>query len=132
MSHKKSLPYALNATCRDFSGIFLLFCMAVCYTRLLSLGMAVCDYASLLTLIQPIQNATFFGEKRRKNYFCDNGGFKILFRPFSTSIFKTRCAIPAFQGPLRESWAPFQVDFFGTEYCLCSRCIIQKWVDKCN
>ena len=30
-------------------GIFLLFCMAVCYTRLLSLGMAVCDYASFVT-----------------------------------------------------------------------------------
>ena len=41
MSYKKSLLYALNATCRDFPidilifpGIFLLFCMAVCdYVR---------------------------------------------------------------------------------------------------
>ena len=60
-------------------GIFLLFCMAVCYTPLLSLGMAVCDYASLVTLIQPIQNATFFGEKLAimggSKYFSD------LFRP---------------------------------------------------
>jgi hypothetical protein len=54
-----------------------------------------------------------FWEKRSKNYFCDNGGFKILFRPFSTSIFRTCCAIPAFRSPLWESWAPFQlVDFF--------------------
>ena len=113
-------------------GIFLLFCTAVCYTRLLSLGKAVCDYASLVTLIQPIQNAMFFGEKSSKNYFCDNGGFKILFRSFSTSILTTRCAIPAFWGPLWESWAPFQVDLFLTEYCLCSRCTIQKWLDKCN
>ena len=53
MSYKKSLLYALNATCRDFPRyIFIFFCMAVCYTRLLSLGMAVCDYASLVTLIQ--------------------------------------------------------------------------------
>ena len=58
-------------------GIFLLFCMAVCYPRLLSLGMAVCDYASLLTLIQPIQmNATFFGKNVPKIIFAIMGGFQ--------------------------------------------------------
>ena len=30
--------------------------------------------------------AKFLGGKRSKNYFCNNEGFKILFRPFSTSI----------------------------------------------
>jgi hypothetical protein len=115
MSYKKSLLYALNATCSDFPGIFLLFCMAVCYTRLLSLGMAICDYASLLTLIQPIQNTTFLEKNVPKIIFAIMGGFKKLFRPFSTSIFRTRCAIPAFRGPLLESWAPFQVYFFLTE-----------------
>jgi hypothetical protein len=88
-------------------GIFLLFCMAVCYTRLLSLGMAVCDYASPVTLIQPIQNATFFGKNVPKIIFAIMGGSKYS-SPFSTSIFRTRCAIPAFRGPLWESWAPFQ------------------------
>ena len=65
-------------------GIFLLFCMAVCYTRLLSLGMAVCDYASLVTLIQPIQNATFLGKKVPKIIYAIMGGskyFSDLFRP---------------------------------------------------
>ena len=60
MSYKKSILYALNATCSHVvisPGIFLLFCMAVCYfvipygyTRLLSLGMAICDYTRLLSL----------------------------------------------------------------------------------
>ena len=104
MSYKKSLLYALNAACSHVGispGIFLLFCMAVCYTRLLSLGMAVCDYASLNCHSNPADSeCDVFWGKRSKNYFCDNGGFKILFRPFSTSIFRTRCAIPAFRGPL--------------------------------
>ena len=84
MSYKKPLLYALNATCSHVGispGIFLLFCMAVCYTRLLSLGMAVCDYASLVTLIQPIQNATFFG---KNVIFAIMGGskyFSDLFLP---------------------------------------------------
>ena len=65
-------------------GIFLLFCMAVCYTRLLSLGMAVCDYASLVTLIQPIQNATFLGKNVPKIIYAIMEGskyFSDLFRP---------------------------------------------------
>ena len=129
---QKISPVCIKCYIRDFPGIFLLFCMAVCYTRLLSLGMAVCDYASLLTLIQPIQNATFFWKNVPKIIFAIMGGSKYfpdLFRPqFSEHV----AAIPAFRGPLLESWAPFQVDFFWTEYCLCSTCIIQKWVDKCN
>ena len=99
-------------------GIFLLFCMAVCYTRLLSLGMAVCDYASLVTLIQPIQNATFFGKNVPKIIFAIMGGskyFSDLFRP-----------------QFSEHVAQFQHSGAPSEYCLCSKCIIQKWVDKCN
>jgi hypothetical protein len=64
--------------------------MAVCYTRLLSRGMAVCDYASLVTLIQPIQNATFFGKNVPKIIFAIMGGskyFSDLFRPqFSAHV----------------------------------------------
>jgi hypothetical protein len=86
--------------------------MAVCFTRLLSLGMAVCDYASLVTLIQPIQNATFLGKNVPKIIFAIMGGskyFSDLFRPqFSEHV----AQFQAFRVPLWESWAPFQVDFF--------------------
>ena len=133
MSYKKSLLYVLNATCRDFPGIFLLFCMAVCYTRLLSLGMAACDYASLVTLIQPIQNATFFGKNVPKIIFAIMGGskyFSDLFRPqFSEHVAQFQHS----GAPSGKVGPPFNwLTFFWTEYCLCSRCIIQKWLDKCN
>jgi hypothetical protein len=113
-------------------GIFLLFCMAVCYTRLLSLGMAVCDYASLVTLIQPIQNATFLGKNVPKIIFAIMGGskyFSDLFRPqFSEHVAQFQHS----GAPSGKVGPPFKLTFFWTEYCLCSRCIIQKWLDKCN
>jgi hypothetical protein len=133
MSYKKSLLYALNATCRDFPRyIFLLFCMAVCYTRLLSLGMAVCDYASLVTLIQPFQNATFFGKNVPKIIFAIMGGSNYFSDLFRSQFSEHVPQFQAFRGPLWESWAPFKLTFFLNESCLCSRCIIQKWLDKCN
>ena len=85
--------------------------MAVCYTRLLSLGMAVCDYASLVTLIQPIQNATFFGKNVPKIIFAIMGGskyFSDLFRP----QFSEHVAQFQHSGAPSESWTPFQVDLF--------------------
>jgi hypothetical protein len=116
MSYKKS-PVCVK--CYMYShvgispGIFLPFCMAVCYTHLLSLGMAVCDYASLVTLIQPIQNATFFGKNVPKIIFAIMGGskyFSDLFRP-----------------QFLEHVVQFQHSGGPSEYCLCSKCIIQKW-----
>jgi hypothetical protein len=69
--------------------------------------MAVCDYASLVTIIQPIQNATFLGGKLAimggSNYFSD------LFRPqFSEHVaqFQHSGATSGKVGP------PFKI-FFG-------------------
>ena len=72
-------------------------------------GMAVCDYASLVTLIQPIQNATFFGKNVPKIIFAIMGGskyFSDLFRP-----------------QFSEHVAQFQHSGAPSEYCLCSRCV---------
>jgi hypothetical protein len=127
MSYKKCLLYALNATCRDFPRYIpsLLYCCLL-YASLIVTGYG-CLWLRISCHYNPADSeCDVFGGKT-----CDNGGFKLLFRPFSTSIFRTRCAIPAFRGHLWESWAPFQ-DFFWTEYCMWSTCIIQKWLDKWN
>jgi hypothetical protein len=73
--------------------------------------MAVCDYASLVTLIQPIQNATFFGKNVPEIIFAIMGGskyFSDLFRP----QFSEHVAQFQHSGAPSESWTPFQVDFF--------------------
>jgi hypothetical protein len=81
-------------------GIFLLFCMAVC------------DYASLVTLIQPIQNATFFGKNVPKIIFAIMGGskyFSDLFRPqFSEHVAQFQHYGP----PSRKAGPPFKLTFF--------------------
>ena len=73
-----------------------------------------------------------FLEKRSKNYFCDNGGskyFSDLFRPqFSEHVAQFQHS----GAPSGKVGPPFKLTFFWTEYYLCSRCIIQKWLDKCN
>jgi hypothetical protein len=111
--------------------------MAVCYTRLLSLGMAVCDYASLVTLIidnpediwivyaliqptvfwivyaliQPIQNATFFGKNVPKIIFAIIGGskyFSDLFRPqFSQHVVQFQLS----GAPSGKVGPPFKLTF---------------------
>jgi hypothetical protein len=91
--------------------------MAVCYTRLLSRGMAVCDYASLVTLIQPIQNATFFGKNVPKIIFAIMGGskyFSDLFRPqFSEHVAQFQHS----GAPFGKVGPPFNwLTFFLTEY----------------
>ena len=129
MSYKKSLLYALNATCRDFRRyIFLLFCMAVCYTRLLSLGMAVFDYASLVTLIQPFQNATFFGKNVPKIIFALMGVQNTFQTFFDLNFQNTFRNSRHSEAPSGKVGPPFKLTFFWTESCLCSRCIIQKWL----
>jgi hypothetical protein len=77
-----------------------------------------------------------FGEKRSKNYFCDNRGskyFSDLFRPqFSEHVAQFQHS-GAPSGTSGKVGPPFKLTFFWTEYCLCSRCIIQKCrLDKCN
>jgi hypothetical protein len=83
-------------------GIFLLFCMAVCYTRLLSLGMAVFDYASLVTLIQ---NATFFGENIPKIIIAIMGGSK-YFQTFFDLNFQNTLRNSSIPGPLMGKLGP--------------------------
>jgi hypothetical protein len=82
------------------------------YTRLLSLGMAVCDYASLVTLIQPIQNATYFGKNVPKIIFAIMGGskhFSDLFRPqFSEHVAQFQHS----RAPSRKVGPPFKLTFF--------------------
>ena len=55
--------------------------------------------------------ATFFWEKRSKNYFCNNGGFKILFRPFSTSISEHVAQFQHSGGPSGKVGPPFKLTF---------------------
>jgi hypothetical protein len=73
-----------------------------------------------------------FWEKRSKNYFCDNDGSKYLsdlFRPqFSEHVVQFQHS----GAPSGKVGPPFKLTFLvWTEYCLCSRCIIQKWLE-CN
>ena len=85
-------------------------------------------YASLVTgyLIQPIQNATFFGKNVPKIIFAIMGVskyFSDLFRPqFSEHVAQFQHS----GTPSGKVGPPFKLTFFWTEYCLCSRCIIQK------
>jgi hypothetical protein len=36
------------------------------------------------------------------------------------------------EAPSGKVGPPFKLTFFWTEYCVCSRCIIQKWLEECN
>ena len=53
----------------------------------------IAHYASLVTLIQPIQKSEcdVFWEKRSKNYFCDNGGPKYFQTFFDLNFQNTLC-----------------------------------------
>ena len=79
-----------------------------------------------------MDEATFFWEKRSKNYFCNNGGFKILFRPFSTRISEHVAQFQHSGGPSGKVGPPFKLTFLARELPECSRCIIQPrngWIN---
>jgi hypothetical protein len=79
-----------------------------------------------------VGRATFLGENVPKIIFAIMGGSKFfsdLFRPqFSEHVAQFQHS----GAPSGKVGPPFKLTFFLTEYCLCSRCIIQKWLDKCN
>jgi hypothetical protein len=75
--------------------------------------MAVCDYASLVTLIQPIQNAMLFGKNVPKIIFAKMGGskyFSDLFQPqFSEHVVQFQHS----GAPSGKVGPPFKLTFFG-------------------
>jgi hypothetical protein len=75
--------------------------------------MAVCDYVSLVTPIQPIQNGTFFGKNVPKIIFAIIPGskyFSDLFRPqFAEHVAQFQHS----GAPSGKVGPPFKLTFFG-------------------
>jgi hypothetical protein len=120
----------INATCRDFPQ----YIPSLLYGCLLYASL-VTGYGCLWLRVSCHSNpeCDVFWENVPKIIFAIMGGskyFSDLFRPqFSEHVAQFQHSGAPYAW---ESWVRFQVDFFWTEYCLCSRCIIQKWLDKCN
>jgi hypothetical protein len=115
MSYKKSLLSMLNATCRDFPR----YIPSLNFVWLFVIRVS-CHWVWLFVIVTRL--LSLFGKNVPK----------IIFAPFRPQFSEHVAQFQHSGAPSGKVGPSFKLTFFWTEYCLCSRCIIQKWLDKCN